>query len=211
MRRPRFIARQSAKPSGPIGALIGRIMRSETTADNAMAIAELQVQPGNDVLELGCGHGRTLRQLVRLATPGAVAGLDHSRVMLDLAAAENAAAVAEGCLQLHLGDCEKLPFEPGSFDRVLCVHTAYFWNDPEVCLREIARVLRPGGRLALAHRPDDDEKARAAFPGSVYHFRSDEQILALLARAGMPGARASRLQGTGHSLQVVVAEAACTD
>jgi ubiquinone/menaquinone biosynthesis C-methylase UbiE len=52
---------------------------------------------------------------------------------------------------LHLADAAALPFPDASFERVLCVNTIYFWPDPARALREIHRVLKPGGRLVLGY------------------------------------------------------------
>ena len=60
MRRPEFIARQGGHPRGCLGAIIGRIMANETAADNERAIALLAVANGDQVLDVGTGHGRSL-------------------------------------------------------------------------------------------------------------------------------------------------------
>lgn len=76
-------------------------------------------------------------------------------------------------------------FPDGLFDKVQCVHVLYFWKDIEISLREIARVLKPGGRLGLLFRTSADRKAIASFPSEIYRFRALADVSAALERAGM--------------------------
>ena len=73
MRRPDFVARQGRCPSGVLGAVIGRFMAHETVRENAIAIELLQLEPADRVLELGFGHGRTIRRIVERVPAGHVA------------------------------------------------------------------------------------------------------------------------------------------
>ena len=66
MQRPGFIARQSGNPRGLLGSIIARIMERETAQQNLRALDALAVSDGDDVLELGYGHGRTLEAICRL-------------------------------------------------------------------------------------------------------------------------------------------------
>jgi protein-L-isoaspartate O-methyltransferase len=78
MRRPEFIARQAAHPTGLLGRLVVGVMERETASENDAAIRALDVRTADRVLEIGLGHGRTLARLVALATRGSVVGIEIS-------------------------------------------------------------------------------------------------------------------------------------
>ncbi len=183
MRRPEFIARQSACPSGLLGRLIGRVMAHETAEVNEVALGLLELQPDDRVLEIGFGHGATLARAAAAVSRGLVAGVDPSIEMCRMAAHLNRRAVERGTIELHRAPVEALPFPDGAFGKVLAVHTLYFWPDLARCLREIVRVMQPDGRLVLAYRKD--AQATREFPASVYRFRGDDEVREALRRAGL--------------------------
>jgi ubiquinone/menaquinone biosynthesis C-methylase UbiE len=80
----------------------------------------------------------------------AVAGVDPSPELLRQARRRNAAAVREGIVDLRQGSVERLPLADESCDKALAINSMQVWPDALSGLREIRRVLRPGGRLALA-------------------------------------------------------------
>lgn len=183
MRRPEFIARQSRCPTGLTGRLIGRIMARETALANERALQLLRLTPTDHVLEVGFGHGRTIQLAADMLPHGFVAGVDLSEQMVRMASRQNRHHIAAGRVALALSDAMPLPFADGSFDKAYCVHVLYFWSEPRDPLREIARVLKPGGRLVLGFRPRGDEHA-ADFPPAVYHFYDPDEVETLLADCG---------------------------
>lgn len=183
MRRPDFIARQSACPSGLLGRLIGHVMARETVTANETALELLEPQPADHVLEVGFGHGATIARVAAAVSRGFVAGVDPSAEMCRMAARRNRRAVASGRVELRQAAVEALPYSDGAFDKILTVHTLYFWPDLGPPFREIARVLKAGGRLVLAHRTD--RGAEIDFPRPVYHFRDDDAVADALREAGL--------------------------
>lgn len=184
MRRPDFIARQGAHPSGWLGAIIGRIMAGETAADNSKAIALLGIREGQQVLDVGTGHGSSLSVIANSARGVTATGVDSSEIMLAIAAKRNRSLVRNGRVRLEKASSDMLPFTDASFDAAMAMHTLYFWQPAEPHLAEIARVLRPQGCFVLGFRPAEDEVATAQFPASVYTFRSAQVVEALLKNSG---------------------------
>ena len=174
MRRPEFIARQSACPSGLLGRLIGHVMARETVEANETALELLDLQPADHVLEVGFGHGATVARVAAAVSRGLVAGVDPSPEMCRMATRRNRQAVASETVALRQASVEALPFQDCSFDKMLSVHTLYFWPELSRPFSEIHRVLKPGGRLVVAYR--SDPAAKRAFPARVYRFREEAEI-----------------------------------
>jgi ubiquinone/menaquinone biosynthesis C-methylase UbiE len=184
MQRPRFIARQASRPTGFLGRALGALMAMETRALNDEVLRCLAVAPGERILEIGFGHGRTLERAVRNHSDAQFAGIDHAGDMVAALGRRCAPLIEVGRLELRTGDSAALPWADASFDGAFAVHTLYFWRSAEKDLSEIARVLRPDGRFVLGFRERTPE-AEAAFPSDIYRFRSKDEVTALLGGAGL--------------------------
>jgi SAM-dependent methyltransferase len=199
VKRSTFIARQGRQPSGLLGQVVGRIMAHETHAANLVALEALDLAPGDRVLEVGFGHGRTLAAAARIVTEGYLAGVDPSDVMLQIARRANARALRTGRMELKPGVSERLPYADGAFNKAYAVHTIYFWPTPEHDLSEIHRVMAPGGRLVIGFRPGEDEGFKRDFPAEIYHIRSIGEVERAISAAGF--SRVETLsRPTGHGL-----------
>lgn len=112
------------------------------------AVAECALRPGDRVLDAGCGTGRALPALRAAVGPsGTVLGADLTPQMLT--AAQRAGRGSDGALLL--ADVARLPLRDGCLDAVFAAGLIAHLPDPGANLRELARVVRPGGGLALFH------------------------------------------------------------
>jgi SAM-dependent methyltransferase len=102
-------------------------------------------RPGERVLDLATGTGWTSRAVARRGA--AVTGVDIAAGLLE--AAEQLAAAERLSIAYRQGDAENLPFDDGSFDAVISTCGVMFASRPEAAAKEMARVVRPGGRIAL--------------------------------------------------------------
>jgi ubiquinone/menaquinone biosynthesis C-methylase UbiE len=137
------------RPRGVMGRLGGIIMASTNKACGKWVTDLLEVGPYDSVLEVGFGPGVIIQHLSKLASAGHVAGIDPSQAMVEQARARNAVAIKGGRVDLRRGSVESLPFNDASFDRALAINSMQVWPDPIAGLRELRRVLKPGGRVAV--------------------------------------------------------------
>lgn len=188
----KFVNRVRAQfgcPTGFSGRLVGWIMalRSSNRRRNVWCVSLLDVQRRDRVLEIGFGPGIAIREISQLAVEGYVCGLDHSEEMLRQATRRNADAIRMGRVDLRLASVDSLPLFAEPFDKVLAVNTLMFWSQTVDRLKELRRLMRQGGRIAIAHQPRGPgaTDATAAARG--------EKMAAALAQAGFSEVRIETL------------------
>ncbi|MFC8043336.1 class I SAM-dependent methyltransferase [Nocardia sp. NPDC057353] len=116
---------------------------SEHPDDPVAAVVDaLELTGGEALADIGCGDGRFLAHLGRRGHAGRLVGVDNSAAMV------TAAAAIPG-VEAVTGDAEALPFGDDEFDAVTARHMLYHVPDPRRALRELARITRPGGRVAV--------------------------------------------------------------
>ena len=149
---------------------------------NALALACLRLERDDWVLEVGFGGGGLLRSLL-LGTRGEVFGADLSDMLIARAKLRFARDVRRGRLHLYRASADDLPLPPATVTRAVSVNSLYFWPDPAAALAELARVVKPGGRLAIAFEPAEELRK---WPGHRYGFRLFEvaEVRALMEAAG---------------------------
>jgi len=186
----------------------------------ARAIARLEEAAPARILDVATGTGDFAIAASRLA-PRAIVGVDIARAMLDVGRSKIAARGLERLITLQEADAERLPFAEGSFDAAIVAFGVRNFEHLEAGLAEMARVVRPGGRIVVLEfsRPrafpfrqiylayfrglmplagrmiSGHPHAYAYLASSVMAFPEGEDFCAILSRAGFAGARAERLTG----------------
>jgi ubiquinone/menaquinone biosynthesis C-methylase UbiE len=163
------VSSQFACPTGMLGRFAGRMMAIMNAGMNEFAVEMLDVQPDDQVLEIGFGSGRTIRMIAEQARAGFVAGIDLSDVMVRQAAKYNFDMIVAGRVEVCRGSVADLPYECGRFTRALAVSNYQFWPNAELNLIELRRVMREGGLLVLCLRMHSTNRFALA-PG----FTEDE-------------------------------------
>ena len=130
----------------PLG---GRLLMGATGPrmhdEHRLALSMLDLSGNDRVLDLACGPGNFTRDFASATGGSLVVGIDASKTMLAIAVRKTESAN----LAYVRGDACALPFRDGSFDAICCFAALYLIQEPRRALDEIARVLAPGGRVAL--------------------------------------------------------------
>ena len=145
----KLLMRMFGRPRGVIGRLGGVIMARMNRDAAAQIIEILDFRPDDKVLEVGFGPGVAIQLLLHRVPAGSVAGIDYSQEMVRQAAARNAAALRNLRVDLRYGSVERMPFPDERFDKALAINSMQAWPDARPGLREIQRVLKHGGNVAL--------------------------------------------------------------
>ncbi len=138
-----------ANPTGEAGAEMLARMNASHGPLTEWGLALIDVPEDADVLDIGCGGGATLRRLALRAPRGRITGMDYSEVSVACSTELNRAAVEGGRMQVLHGSVEAMPFDDAAFDVITTVESFYFWPRPQENLREVRRVLKPGGTFLL--------------------------------------------------------------
>jgi len=144
-----WAARQVRKPSGAFGRRVAMTMNVTHSPLTDWGLTHVRVEPAFTILDVGCGGGRTIWKLAAMAPQGRVVGIDVASGSVDAANLTNASLIAEGRVAIHQASVSALPFPDCQFDLVTAVETQYYWPDLPVDMREILRVLKPGGTLVV--------------------------------------------------------------
>ena len=161
---------------------------AQGTDDDRWLVDLLEIQPADHVLEVGSGPGVALELMAARATHGLVAGVDPSDVMVRQARRRNWAAVQDGRVVLHQGTVAALPYADAFFTKALALHSIYFWPSIEEGVRELHRVLRPGGRLAIGvrmHRPQAGRFNPARYGLTAHQLAEIRSVLDAVGFADM--------------------------
>jgi SAM-dependent methyltransferase len=210
---------QLRRPSGAIGSLVGWFMAIANGEPNRLAIDALDLQPDDRVLELGFGPGWGLRTIAARVPDGQVFGVDLSDRMLRQAAKMNQAAIARGRVVLLQGSFSPLPWIDSTFNKILMVNVAYFFDFNGQDVAEVYRVLSLGGRIVIyvtsretmskwpfagpeTHRIYDRNDLRDLLEGAGFQ-RSDIKIADLQLPLGIKGLLAIATKSRCHFLHEV--------
>jgi ubiquinone/menaquinone biosynthesis C-methylase UbiE len=143
------LSSQCRKPRWWLGRLNVRLMNARHSAVTDWGLKEVPVEGRFTILDVGCGGGRTVDKLAAIASDGKVYGIDYSAASAVSARRTNSRWIDSGRVEINQSSVSHLPFPDYTFDLVTAVETHYYWPDPVSDLREIRRVLKPGGRLVI--------------------------------------------------------------
>jgi ubiquinone/menaquinone biosynthesis C-methylase UbiE len=162
-------------------------------------LQQVMVPKNAVILDVGCGGGRTVRRLAALAPEGKVVGLDYSAASVAVSRETNAQDIENGRVRIEQGSVAALPFPDRTFDIVTAVETHYYWPDLPANVREILRVLKPGGTFALIAETYRGGPFRLVYgivmPLIRAAFLSDAEHRDLLTQAGFTEVATKHVSG----------------
>jgi len=163
----------------------------------------VSIGKGDAILDIGCGGGRTVSKLAAIATEGEVYGIDYSEESVAASKRTNAGGIDAGRVEIRQGSVSQLPFSDGFFDLVTGVETHFFWPDLPGDVREVFRVLKPGGTLVLIAEVYGGSKTKAGqlaekcAPRTGMKLLSVEEHRELFEEAGYSDVRVVEERGKG--------------
>ena len=140
---------QCQNPSGWLGRFILRNMNSRHSKVTDWGLSHAAIGKQDIILDVGCGGGRTIGKLAAMSPQGKVYGIDHSAESVAMAIRINKPWIDTARVEVRQASVSQLPFPDNFFDAVTAVETHFWWPALPTDLREVGRVLKPGGRLIL--------------------------------------------------------------
>lgn len=178
------LAQQLGHPSGVMGRVVGRALNRGNRAMVLDAVRSAEPERGSTVADVGFGGGVGLNILLdQVGDVGTVHGVEISTMMLAEARRRFRRQLADGRLYLHEAPMDRLPLPADSVDTVLSTNTIYFVNDLDAAFVELARVLRPNGRLVLGVG-DPETMAKMPFTQHGFRLRPIGEVIHQLREAG---------------------------
>lgn len=144
-----LLVSQVRKPGRWVGRPFLWLMNVSHSPLTKWGLEHVTVGKDFEILDVGCGGGATVSRLAAMATDGRVCGVDYADGSVTVSRRKNAALIAAGRVDIRKASVSQLPFDPGTFDLVTAIETHYYWPDLAASVREIRRVLKPGGTLMI--------------------------------------------------------------
>ena len=138
---------QCSKPSGWLGRFFLWRMNFHHSKLTDWGLQHVAIKKEDRILDVGCGGGKTVSKLAAIATEGKVYGIDYSAESVAASHRKNKQLIEAGGVKILQESVSHLPFADSTFDLATAVETHYFWPDLPADVREVFRVLKPGGRL----------------------------------------------------------------
>ena len=175
---------QFAKPTGFFGKILAKGMARGHKVLYKNTAKAMNLKNDDKYLEIGFGSGLFIKKYV--SNIQKIAGLDHSKEMVKLANDFNKKLVKSGKAEFKHGDVTNIPWGNNEFSIIVAIETFFFWPEPEQSLKEIYRVIKPGGRLIIemAYNKDDGKNHTKLIKKIDFKLYSGNEMKKLLEDAG---------------------------
>ena len=208
------LAAQLRKPEGETGKQIGEVMNNGNRLINEWTIQTLDLQNGDTILEMGMGNGYFVKNFLTSKESLIYYGLDYSEMMIEEAIKLNQQFVEIKQAIFTLGLASNMPFEEDFFSKIFTINTIYFWDNAENELKEIRRVLKPGGTFVVAVR---SKQTMEQMPFTKFGFEKydGQKLVYLLENQGfvikaVQNKKEPTYDFNGHAMQLENIIVSCT-
>lgn len=197
------LARQLARPEGLRGRLVHRRLNRLNRDTVTAAVEAAGLIPGQTAADIGFGGGVGLPLLLARVRPGGhVHGVELSDTML--ARARKTYGEDADALTLHAGSLTALPLNDDSLDGAITVNTIYFLDDLDQAFSELARVLRPSGRVVIG-LGDPAAMAKLPFTDHGFTLRPVADVAESFTNAGLTSVGHRRVGDDDEAYHLLVA------
>jgi len=182
---------QTRKPDGFLGKMMLSSMNSGHAKMADWGFSHLpNISPENAV-DLGCGAGRNVGELLKRYPKAHVTGVDYSDLSVEKSKDYNKTMIETGRCEVVQGDVSDLKLPADAFDLATAFETIYFWPGLEKCFAQVAKVLKPGGYFMICNESDGTDAAGLKFEKIIDGMKNHtvEEIEAALRAAGFSEVR----------------------
>ena len=176
---------QNMLPTGFMGRVTLRIMNVMHSSIYKSTADVLRPQPDDDVLDVACGNGHFLKK--HASNAHSVAGLDLSELCIESAKKKHRKGIEAGTAEFVRGDASQLPWEDNRFSAVTSMGSFVGFPHPLQSLKEMHRVLRPGGRVVVSieWNAEDGKDHTNEIEKYGMHIWTEEEVREMMAEAGL--------------------------
>ncbi|MBR1568783.1 MAG: class I SAM-dependent methyltransferase [Lachnospiraceae bacterium] len=184
---------QTRKPEGTLGKMMLNGMNSGHSKMADWGLSHLKTIAPDTVVDLGCGGGRNIGELLRKYPSSHGMAIDYSPLSVEKAADYNKALIAEGRLEVQQGDVSDLSLPDQTYELATAFETIYFWPGLEKCFAEVARILKTGGYFMIVNESDGTDAVSLKYETIIEGMKcyTVEQITSAMQAAGFTKVKSS--------------------
>ena len=177
---------QTRKPEGRLGKMMLKGMNSGHAKMADWGLAHLRTIAPERLVDIGCGGGRNVGELLKKYPSAKGAAVDYSELSVEKASEYNHDMIVAGRLEVRQGDVSALNLPDNTYDLATAFETIYFWPGLEKCFSEVARILKVGGYFMIVNESDGTDSTSLRFEKIIDGMKcyTVEQISDALKAAG---------------------------
>jgi ubiquinone/menaquinone biosynthesis C-methylase UbiE len=169
---------QCQKPTGWLGRFVLWQMNSHHSKLTDWGLKHVSIEKHYTILDVGCGGGRTVSKLAA-GTQAKVYGVDFSEESVAASKRTNSRWIDMNRVEIRHGSVSQLPFPDGMFDVVTAVETHFWWPNLPADMREVFRVLKPGGKLIVIAEAYKGATSKVSMLAQKYAARTGMKLLSV--------------------------------